>query len=372
MPQAVIENPILNSPYREPARHFRFSDDGITDEVVGKRRVSSYFVPIPAAKKKGKQAVLDTEWTKDRIEENKFINEVRFQVARWRINGRPGTTRVTRQLLDYWTDEERDRKLFFCQIEALETAVYITEVARKDGQAWIENDLRRFNEDANPGLFRMAFKMATGSGKTVVMAMLIAWHALNKLANSKDPRFSDAFLIVTPGITIKDRLRVLLPNDPNNYYKERDLVPADLTAELNKAKIIITNFHAFKPRELASMGKLNKAILKANETGAFTESSAQMVRRVCRELGNKKNIIVINDEAHHCYRRRTTPEGEQEKLTGEQRRELESREEEARVWISGIAAVKAKLGTKVVYDLSATPFFLRGSGYPEGTLFQWV
>ncbi len=218
----------------------------------------------------------------------------------------------------------------------------------------------------------MAFKMATGSGKTVVMAMLIAWHALNKLANSKDPRFSDAFLIVTPGITIKDRLRVLLPNDPNNYYKERDLVPADLTAELNKAKIIITNFHAFKPRELASMGKLNKAILKANETGAFTESSAQMVRRVCRELGNKKNIIVINDEAHHCYRRRTTPEGEQEKLTGEQRRELESREEEARVWISGIAAVKAKLGTKVVYDLSATPFFLRGSGYPEGTLFQWV
>ncbi|MBA2273278.1 MAG: DEAD/DEAH box helicase family protein, partial [Actinobacteria bacterium] len=197
MAQAIIENPILNSPYGEPARHFRFSDDGITDEVVGKRRVSSYFVPIPAAKKKGKQAVLDTEWTKDRIEENKFINEVRFQVARWRINGRPGTTSVTHQLLDYWTDGERDRKLFFCQIEALETAVYITEVARKDGQAWIENDLRRFNEDANPGLFRMAFKMATGSGKTVVMAMLIAWHALNKLANSKDPRFSDAFLIVT-------------------------------------------------------------------------------------------------------------------------------------------------------------------------------
>jgi len=372
VPQAVIENPILNSPFWEPTRHFRFSDDGITDEVVKKRRVSSYFVPIPAAKKKGKQAVLDTEWTKDRIEENKFINEVRFQVARWRINGRPGTTRVTQQLLDYWTDEGRDKKLFFCQIEALETAIYITEVAKKDGQAWIENELRRFNEDANPGLFRMAFKMATGSGKTVVMAMLIAWHALNKLAHSQDPRFSDAFLIVTPGITIKDRLRVLLPNDPNSYYRERDLIPRDLASELNKAKIVITNFHAFKLRELASMGKLNKAILKANETGAFTESPGQMVRRVCRELGGKKNIIVINDEAHHCYRRRTAPQDEEEKLTTEQRRELESREEEARVWISGIEAVKAKLGTKVVYDLSATPFFLRGSGYPEGTLFQWV
>ena len=170
----------------------------------------------------------------------------------------------------------------------------------------------RVNEDANPLLYRIAFKMATGSGKTLVMAMLIAWHALNKLANPQDARFSDTFLIVTPGITIRDRLRVLLPNDPQNYYRQHDIIPTDLLTELGKAKIIITNFHAFKPRERVAAGKITKDILKQGETSPFTETPDQMVRRVCRELGNKKNIVVINDEAHHCYRRK--PDGEAETI----------------------------------------------------------
>lgn len=304
MPQVVIENPILNSPYVEPIPHFRFSDEGITDEIVESRRVSSYFMPIPAAKKKGKQLAFDTEWTRDRVEENKFINRVRARVAQWRTGRYVGVTKTTGRLLEYWTRPDRERKLFFCQIEALETAIYLTEVANKYGDAWIENDLRRFNEDANPLLFRIALKMATGSGKTVVMAMLIAWQALNKLANPQDARFADTFLIVTPGITIRDRLRVLLPNDPQNYYRQRDVLPPDQMAELGKAKILITNFHAFKLRELGNAGKLTKAILNRGGPSAFTETPQRMVRRVCRELGNKKNIIVINDEAHHCYRRR--------------------------------------------------------------------
>jgi type III restriction enzyme len=211
--------------------------------------------------------------------------------------------------------------------------------------------------------------MATGSGKTVVMAMLIAWHALNKFANSQDARFSDAFLIITPGITIRDRLRVLLPNDPANYYAQRDILPPDLLNELHKVKIIITNFHAFKLREKSDAARLTKDILKS-KNGALTETPDEMVRRVCRDLGTKKNIIVINDEAHHCYRRRSG--SEEEKLTGEERKEIEKRDEEARIWISGLEAVKEKIGLKSVYDLSATPFFLRGSGYPEGTLFPWV
>ena len=371
MKQVVIENPVINSPFDEPKRHFKFTDEGITNEIVGKRRVSSYFIPIAKPKKRGKQLVLHTEWTQDRVEENKFINEVRAKVEKWRQGGHLGLTKTTAQLLDYWCNPQRDKKLFFCQIEAAETAIYITEVAGKYGDAWIENDLRRGNEDANPLLFRVAFKMATGSGKTVVMAMLIASHALNKLANPQDARFSDAFLIVTPGITIRDRLRVLLPNDPQNYYCERDLLPPELMEELQKAKIIITNFHAFIPREHTAAGKLTKQILnRGAETSAFTETPDQMVRRVCRELGNKKNIVVINDEAHHCYRRRIGEE--EEKLTREERQEAEKRAEEARIWISGLEAVKAKLGVKVVYDLSATPFFLRGSGYSEGTLFPWV
>lgn len=372
MQQVVIENPVLNSPFEEPKRHFRFTEDGITDEIIEERRISQYFVPIPRARKKSpKQLSFETEWTSDRVEENKEINRIRERVAIWRKGGYVGITKTTARLLEYWKREDRERKLFFCQIEALETAIWITEVAPKYGEAWVENLLREKNLQSNPLLYRIAFKMATGSGKTVVMAMLIAWQALNKIANSQDGRFSDTFLIVTPGITIKDRLRVLLPNDPQNYYKLHDIVPSDLLPELDKAKMIITNFHAFKLHERVSTGKLTKQLLKQNNgNNPFTESPDQMVRRVCRELGNKKNIIVINDEAHHCYRHK--PETEEETLTGDERREAEQREEEARIWISGIEAVKAKLGVKVVYDLSATPFFLRGSGYPEGSLFPWV
>jgi type III restriction enzyme len=370
MAQVVIENPVINSPFGEPTRHFRFTDEGITNEIVEARRVSQYFVPIARPRKKGsKQLQFDTEWTQDRIEENELVNRIRSRVRLWREGGYVGVTPTTARLLAYWNDPSREKRLFFCQIEALETAIYITEVARKY-DAWIENRLREANDTSNPGLPRMALKMATGSGKTVVMAMLIAWHMLNKLANPQDARFSDTFLIVTPGITIRDRLRVLYPNDPQNYYRQRDIIPTESLQHLGQAKILITNFHAFLPREKVAAGKLTKAILAKGESNGFTETPDQMVRRVCRELANNKNIIVINDEAHHCYRRK--PDGEDVNLTGDDRKEAQRREEEARVWISGIEAVKAKIGVKVVYDLSATPFFLRGSGWPEATLFPWV
>ena len=224
MSQVIIENPIINSPFDEPTRHFKFNDEGITDEIVDGRRSSSYFVPIARPKKKGsKQLQFDTEWTQDRIEENKLVNDIRRRIALWRKGGYVGVTPTTARLIAYWTDPNREKKLFFCQNEALETAIYIAEVAKKYGDAWIENAIREGNDTSNPGLPRTAFKMATGSGKTVVMAMLIAWHTLNKRANPQDARFSDTFLIVTPGITIRDRLRVLLPNDPDNYYRQRDI-----------------------------------------------------------------------------------------------------------------------------------------------------
>jgi type III restriction enzyme len=237
----VIENPVINSAFAEPTRHFKFDSDGITDEVVESRRLSASFVPIAEPKKKGKQLVFDTEWTQDRVEENRFINEVRQRVADWRATGRVGVTRTTRLLLEHWTRSDRERRLFFCQVEALETAIFLTEIAPKTGASWIENHLREENERANPGLFRVAFKMATGSGKTVVMAMLIAWQALNKFDNPQDKRFSDTFLVVTPGITIRDRLRVLLPNDPDNYYRKMDVVPQELLEKLNRANITVTD-----------------------------------------------------------------------------------------------------------------------------------
>ncbi len=371
MSKVIIENPVINSPFSEPTRHFKFTDEGITNEIVKERRVSSYFIPIAKSRKKGQQQLeFDTEWTQDRIEENKLVNDIRRRVEMWRKAGHPGVTQVTRQLLDYWTNPDRERKLFFCQIEALETAIYITEVAKKSGDAWIDNALRQGNEVSNPGVPRTAFKMATGSGKTVVMTMLIAWQALNKLANTQDARFSDTFLVITPGITIRDRLRVLFPNDPQNYYLQRDVLPLEDLERLGQAKILITNFQSFIPREKISAGKLTKSILARGEENAFKEKPGQMIRRVCRELGNKKNIVVINDEAHHCYRRK--PDGDTLKLKGDDRKDAKERDDNARVWISGIQAAQSKIGVKYVYDLSATPFFLRGSGYPEGTLFPWV
>jgi hypothetical protein len=170
----VIENPILNSPYLERTRHFRFDDDGITNEPVDGRRISAYFIPIAQPKKKGKQLVFE-DWTGDRIQPNDFINRVRERVGYWRAGGYQGVTRVTRQLLEYRQRPERERPLFFCQIEAVETAIYLAECATRFNDAWIANGLKEKNEQYSGGLDRLAFKMATGSGEMIVMAMLIAW-----------------------------------------------------------------------------------------------------------------------------------------------------------------------------------------------------
>jgi type III restriction enzyme len=395
MPQTIIENPIINRPFEEPTRHFKFDDDGITNQIIDARRPSEYFIPIARPKKKNAQLALDQAWVEERREENRMVNDIRARVAIWRMGGYAGVTPTTRRLLEYWIEPDRERKFFYCQIEALETAIYLTECANRFNDQWIANRLAEATELYNPGLSRAAFKMATGSGKTVVMAMLIAWQTLNKLDNPQDTRFSDVFLIVTPGITIRDRLGVLMPNASDNYYEMRDIVPNWQMELLNRAQIVITNFHAFQLREKGDASKTTKAILGADRTKAFQESPAQMVNRVLAGIRGKKSIIVINDESHHCYRRKqdTTPAvGEllaapatsnqpashaqptviTEKLTGEDRKEAEQRNEEARIWISGLEAVNDKIGIKRVFDLSATPFFLRGSGEPEGTLFPWV
>jgi type III restriction enzyme len=277
----VIANPILNSPFAEPGRHFRFGADGITDEIVEARRLAGYFVPVPPPKCKGRQLTIETHWTPDRFTESQFVNRVRDRVRLWRRqqHGWPGVTATAARLLRYWTSGDREKRLFFCQIEAVETAIYVAEVAERVGDSWIVNQLREANDFANPGLPRIAFKMATGSGKTVVMGMLIAWQALNKLANAQDARFSDAFLLVTPGITIRDRLRVLLPSDPDSYYRQRDLLPPDLAGKLSQAKIAIVNYHAFLARERVEAAKTTKRILGRGREDAFSETADQVVRR---------------------------------------------------------------------------------------------
>ena len=207
----------------------------------------------------------------------------------------------------------------------------------------------------------------------MVMAMLIAWQTINAVRRRQSRRFTRGFLIVTPGLTIRDRLRVLKPNDPDSYYRSRELVPSDLLPDLDRAKIVITNYHALRRRERVEIAKGGRSLLQGRGGPALDtlESEGRMLKRVMPELMGMKNVLVLNDEAHHCYREKPgeTQEGE---LRGDEKKDAEKNREAARLWISGIEAVNRKLGTSRVIDLSATPFFLSGSGYAEGTLFPWT
>ncbi len=367
---SFVDNPVIDSPFAEPRLHYRLNDEGQPTGLLGEgRRPSMQTVPVPAARRRLKPGELDLGEVPNGIKVNQLVNDIRERVGAWRRNGHPGVAPETRRLLDHWSRPDRPRRLFFCQIEALETLIYLTEV---DPDRF-RGKLEEANAGANPGLFRLASKMATGSGKTAVMGMIIAWHSVNKARRPNGKKFTDAFLVVCPGITIRDRLRVLKPSEPENVYEALDLVPPDLLDTVRRARIVITNYHAFMLRETEELSKLNRQILGGREgEKRFLETEGRMVARVAKELMQRRDILVLNDEAHHCYRQNVTAAKKGAKLDAEEKEEAKRNNEEARVWINGIEAFDRVLGVKTVFDLSATPFFLRGSGYPEGTLFQWV
>lgn len=378
MSDVFFQSPILNSPYEEPNRHWELDANGQpTSVIIARRRQSALVSPIPKAKKvrgKAVQADLLADESGQEYNPTEVINGVRSAVESWRTlpESQWQVTPTTARLLRHWrTHGFANQKPFFCQIEAVETVIWLTEVApRSSSQGrrfWTH--LEAANAASNPELMRMALKLATGAGKTTVMAMLIAWQTLNAVRHPNAKRFSKGFLIVAPGITIKDRLRVLLPNDPDSYYKSREIVPDDMLIELGRAKIVITNYHAFKKKDEVPLNKVQQAALR---TTPKPESDGAMIRRVAGDLMGLKNIVVLNDEAHHCYRERPLSAEEQKALKGDELAEAKEANEAARLWIAGIEAVKRELGVSMVYDLSATPFFLRGSGYREGSLFGWV
>jgi type III restriction enzyme len=375
----AIQNPILNSPYEPPAHHFELGPDGPTGEINDGRRPSESFIPIPASQKgKDGQAALDFDATGERREKNSLINDVRFEVDRWRARKYPGVTPVTRKLLEHWAagPPEREDPMFFCQREAAETAIFLAEVAGRAGNADYRTRIDPENAAHNDRLPRVGIKMATGTGKTVVMAMLIAWQTINKVTSPKDSRFAKRFLVVTPGITIRDRLRVLEPADPSNYFRERDLVPSGFWEMLLQAQIVISNYHAFLLRdakEIQGVASNTRKILTAGKAvDPFKETNDAMVARVLRDLAGrgKGEIVVLNDEAHHCYQDK--PLDDPSEVTSDDKKEVEERNSEARVWFKGLQAIRKKVGIKAIYDLSATPFYLRGSGYLEGYIFPWV
>ena len=389
METRFFEQPILNSPYEYPARHWELDAGGQpTDRVLGHRRRVSFITPIPKPKKqKAAQPELVFDAGAKAIEEagrqqydlTELISGVRQRVDRWRELPDPGAWRVTPEtarLLRHWRSHRfGDIRPFFCQVEAVETAIWLTEVAPtlgKEGRRFLDQ-IDAASEQANPGLARLALKLATGAGKTTVMAMLIAWQTINAVRRPGSRKFTRGFLVVTPGVTIRDRLRVLQPNDPDAYYASRELVPGDMLRDLERAKIVITNYHAFMPRERLELSKGGRALLQGSGPDLATrETEGQMLQRVMPELMSMKRILALNDEAHHCYREKPAGDDEEGPLKGDDRKEAEKNKEAARVWLSGLEAVQRRLGLQRVIDLSATPFFLRGSGYAEGTLFPWT
>jgi len=386
MDNRFFEQPILNSPYDYPSQHWELDASGQpTGQVLARRRSAEFITPIPKPRKhkaeKAQETLLFDEVStrEQEYDPTPVINELRRHVDQWRALPNPsqwGVTAETARLLQHWRHHPfSDIRPFFCQVEAVETAIWLTEVAPnsgKQGATFLEH-LANANAASNPELARLALKLATGAGKTTVMAMLIAWQTINAVRHPNSPRFSRGFLVVTPGITIKDRLRVLQPNDPDSYYQSREIVPPDMLDEVARARIVITNYHAFKQRERMDISSGGRALLKGRRGDDIetVETEGQTLQRVMPELMSMKHILVLNDEAHHCYRHK--PAGDDEgDLKGDDRKEAEKNEEAARLWISGIEAVNRKLGRARVIDLSATPFFLRGSGYAEGTLFPWT
>ena len=381
-------SPILNNPYEEPQFHYDADLNGNLDynKILQGRR--PYSAQIGIAPNRPDIALFGREDLYETDPNATFINLIRDEVKKWRMSGYPRATRVTKELLNFWfnnPERQNFQKLFFCQREAVETAIYLNEIADfdpnigRDILRQLNERIETISERYEDILPRTAFKMATGTGKTVVMAMLILYNYINKKINTQDTRFADNFLIVAPGITIRDRLAVLYIDESNvgeyrktDYYHQRNLIPHNYESLLGglNSSITITNYHQFEAKVFSGKksspmdGKLvyrsGEGMVKLNDK----ESYASVISRVLGRMPKSKRILVINDEAHHCYLPRPK---------GKSMADDDADNESAMVWYEGLRQIK-QLGYKIqhVYDLSATPYYLKGSGYPEYSLFPWV
>lgn len=282
------------------------------------------------------------------------MNQIRSRVRAWCEDGRPGVTGITKRLLEHWhNSEERDYPFFFCQLEAIETLIWLTESPPADRVGIdIPSDGGEFK--------RLCCKMATGSGKTIVMAMLIAWQILNKVTYPQDFRFSKSIFVVAPGLTVKNRLQVLVPSAENNYYEIFNIVPLGLFDKLRQGKVLIRNRHALNwetKEEIAKKKSVDKRGVKSDEA---------YVRDVLGELANARNLVVINDEAHHAWR--MTSKFGIKGITKEEKEEVEI----AKKWVQGLDRIHQRRGILTSFDFSATPFAPSGKKSSEKALFGWI
>ena len=338
-----IDRLIINSPYEEPARYWRYNRESRTFSLAEGRRPAGYVIAT-----EGSQAFDDPGV----FVEIPLVNRIRPRVKAWREAGYVGVTGVTRRLLEHWNDPEEfeTRRFFFCQLEAAETLIWLAEApaAEKVGIE-IPSDGGAFE--------RLCAKMATGSGKTIVMAVVMAWHILNKVTYPRDTRFSKNVLIVAPGLTVKNRLAVLDPSNPENYYEAFRIIPSSLFDKLRQGKVIIRNWHSLNWETDEKIAK------KCSVDKRGTKSDEAYVREVLGDMAGARNILVINDEAHHAWR---VPA--ESKVKGVKRDEIE----EATKWIGGLDRINKARGILTCYDYSATPFTPSGKRSTETALFRWI
>lgn len=425
----AVENPIINSPYEEPRQHWHI-EEGKKPEKRKGRRPASYFLRVPERAARGRRGADQVEMFDEDVKGSEYLldlaNLLRQRVEEWRYRQYQGATRVTRELLELWRASDRRQPLFFAQLESAETVIFLVE-GPADLKQGIDVPLDAPGPAAREvgyrAFQRYALKMATGSGKTTVMGMLAAWSILNKVANPQAPEYSDTVLILCPNITIRDRLQELNPErDELSLYRTRDLVPLHRMMELRRGEVFITNWHNLERRELGDVNGQSARVVKRGtpvETirtirvsptltadqihhqatiGAFqivsvdkrrdgtprafvvketqyVESDTAFLQRI---LGGRKGrssaILVMNDEAHHAYRRGVLDESDQYALDDET---AEANAREATVWIEGLDRINKVLGgrgngIRLCVDLSATPFYIQGSGNVVGRPFPWI
>lgn len=425
-----VPNPILNSAFAAPEEHWYIRPDRAPERRPG-RRPSVVYPPREGKVEWNLGAVLAPSADYDPGYEIVLVNRIREQLEKWRAEGYQGVSRTTLELLQWWRRDGRHTRLFFAQLEAAETVIFLTE-ARADYRQGIVVPTDEVGSDqAEMGVrpfVRYACKMATGAGKTTVMGMLAAWSILNKVNSRGDARFSDVVLIVCPNVTIRSRLGELNPSAGEaSLYRTRDLVPPHLMPQLTQGRVVITNWHVFAPQTTQVAGvnaRVSKVgveertvetitiadkttvargtrylteddyrrqvdigllkLLKEERDGQgrlvkvkveskrYVESDAAWDRRVLeREIGGKQNILVFNDEAHHAYRIRRDDDAEEEELFGEEE-EAEEFFKEATVWVEGLDRIHKLRGINLCVDLSATPYYLGRVGQDTNKPFEWV
>jgi type III restriction enzyme len=382
-----VESPVICKPYEEPTHYWEYDRaTGQATKQPGRRQAQYWYklstedlrqrrLPLKLASVSGDVYDLGLE---EGRRELTIVNNLRKDVKRWRESGYEGATNVTRDLLRHWRRKDRVRRFFFCQMEAAETVIFLNEVRglRRDGKrgklrwnpAFTDTDfeilLDHPFEAEYAALGRMCCKMATGSGKTVVMAMLIAWAFCNRARVPSDDRFPNAALVCCPNLTIRERLQVLRTDSrTGDYYTEFDIVPPQYRDLLGTGKVLVTNWHILAPESEHAEGGRSYTVVRKGE-----ETDEAFARNRLGDLFDRGPIMVLNDEGHHAYRPAPVSEKDAKTAGAEERKERE----EATVWVQGLDRINEACGVKFCVDMSATPFYIGGSGYPEGEPFPWI